>query len=453
MQGFYLCNYEQNYCIMLPRNTKIYADRWVIINLRGKKMVFKRNIRLRIEHALKAHSIVVLAGARKTGKTTLAKQLAEQKMYNYVNFADIRQVIAAQDDPVNFINKCEHPVVFDEIQRIPELFLAIKQDVERNPMTGRYVFTASADLQQSEAFNDLLAQIAQLVPIYPLSQGELSHSFDAFIDTVFGQELLVNLPCMPIARDQLFERMLIGGFPSVQEVQHEQRDGWINNYITSIIHSEITRMMHIEGVTTIPQLLFTLAKHVSLQMNGALKSRQTAIAVTTLNRYVELLKSLYIIYMQSSPSDEIISRVAKTPKLFMVDTGLLGWLLNLNTSNMHMHQELVGQQLHNFVFNELQKQMSWNTTPVKLYHMRTINGVMVDFVLERSDGTLVGIVVKNSTNITAKDIKGLVHLKEHAHATFHRGIVLYPGDESIPMGRHISTLPISALWSFSKDIK
>ncbi len=413
-------------------------------------MVFKRNIRFRLEAALKTYPIVIVSGARKTGKTTLAKQLAEQKMYDYVNFADIRNVIAAQDDPVSFINKCEQPVIFDEIQRVPELYLAIKQDVERNSMAGRYLFTASIDLNQNQTFNDLLAQHSHFLPIYPLSQGELSHNFDAFIDIVFGKDLLVNKSCVAYSRNQLFERVFMGGFPSVQEVQYEQRDGWFNNYITSIINNEITRMMHIEGSTTIPRLLFTLAKHASLQMNGALKSRQTAIAVTTLNRYIGLLKNLYILYAQSSLPDEVMSRVAKTAKLFMIDAGFLGWLLDLNISNMHMYKEYADQLLHNFVYNELQKQLSWNTTQVKLYHMRTINGVMVDFVLERSDGTLVGITVKNNNNVAAKDIKGLLQLKECADTPLHSGIVLYPGNESIPMGNHISVLPISALWSFGK---
>lgn len=412
-------------------------------------MVYNRNIRFRVDQAIKVYPIVALCGARKTGKTTFAKQLAEQKMYNYVNFADIRNVIAAQDNPVEFLNKCEKPVIFDEVQRVPELFVAIKQYIERHQMPGRYLLIVSIDLMQQRACMDLLAQYTHILPFYPLSQGELSHTFDTCVDALFSKKSLIDRSYVAHTCEELFTRMIMGGFPAVQDMADVQIYGWFNNYITSIIQNESSRIMHIEGISTIARLLLVLATYASDTANGAQMSRDMGIPISTLNRYVDMLNQLNIHYYQSALRE--IIRCAKSPKFYLVDTGLLAWLLKTSTDTIQNNDRYMQNMMHNFVFNELQKQISWNNTLVHLYHMRMVNGISVDFVLQRSDGVLVGVVIKNSTNITHKDLKGLLHLKEYAGNNFYRGIVLYPGEIALPLAPSICALPISALWHLSKD--
>jgi predicted AAA+ superfamily ATPase len=412
-------------------------------------MNYKRNIRFNLEKALKRSPVVLLTGARQTGKTTLMKELAQEKKYHYVSFDDMRYLLAAQNDPMGFIADIPKPVILDEIQRAPELFLAIKYDVDNNRIPGRYALTGSANPLLIPRLGDSLAGRMEILTMYPLSQGELLNRFDHFIDSIFQEDSITGIPSITCTQQELFHKILTGGYPLIQHVSWEDKEAWFNNYISAILQKDILELSQIEDATAIPRLLSILAAHAGSLLNVSEISRQSGITTTTLNRYLILLKTVFMIYLQQPWHSNLIRRVIKSPKAYLVDTGLLSWLLAINNEKIAQIPHK-GHLLENFVFNELQKQATWNKTRVQLYHFRTPAGIEVDMVLERPDGKIIGIEVKSNQNITPKDLKGLLYLKEHVKDKWHRGIVLYTGNESIPLGHKITALPISTLWSFAQ---
>lgn len=136
----------------------------------------------------------------------------------------------------------------------------------------------------------------------------------------------------------------------------------------------------------------------------------------------------------------------KSPKQYLVDIGLLSFLLGFDTQRILQHPTISGAILENFVQSELSKQISWSTQRVMQYHYRTYNGIKVDIILENAAGTLVGIEIKNSQTVSSSDIKGLVDLQESMGTNFHRGFILYTGSEVIPFGKNIFAIPVWYLW-------
>jgi predicted AAA+ superfamily ATPase len=139
-------------------------------------------------------------------------------------------------------------------------------------------------------------------------------------------------------------------------------------------------------------------------------------------------------------------RAVKTPRVYIPDTGLLGHLTGLSVARLAEEPAALGPLLESFVASELLKQTTWSSTHAELHHFRTHGGREVDLVLEADGGRLVGIEVKGSATVGPADTKGLEALRESAGKRFHRGVVLYTGRETLPFGRDLWALPVSALW-------
>lgn len=409
--------------------------------------IIERNIYKRLKKAITRSPVILLLGARQTGKTTLVKEISRQNGYQYISFDDVRFLDMALQDPMGFIASLSYPVIFDEVQRVPELFLAIKHDVDQNRHAGRYILTGSANPLLIPRLGDSLAERMEILTLYPFSQGELLHRTESFIDTIWHENSLMKIPCLPFSQEELYGQVIKGGFPVVQTASWEDSQVWFENYVTTVLRKDIFDLTHIEGIASIPRLLQILAGHTGSLVNISNMSQQSGIPLSTLKRYLVLLETLFVIFNQCAWHTNVIRKTIKAPKSYLIDTGLLAWLLSINAQKVRQHHYL-GNIVENFVLNELKKQETWNSTRVNFFHFRTSTRMEVDIILERSDGKIIGIEVKASSHVGPADAKGLLYLKEHAQKKWHRGIILYTGNSIIPVSDTIIALPISALWSF-----
>lgn len=412
-------------------------------------MLYARNIRFKLKTAIEDNPVTLVIGARQIGKTTLMKELAKEKGYHYVTFDDIDYLANARNNPKNFINEIPKPVIFDEIQRVPELFLPIKAESDSNRIPGQYVLTGSANPLLLPSMRDSMAGRMEILEMYPLSQGEINNSFDNFIDIIWQPESITALPCLNYSRKELFDVIITGGYPLVQMQPAKKRETWFKNYIKLILQKDILDLSQIENIESIPKLLRLIAGRAGSLVNTSELSRSLKIPATTIHRYMTFLETLFIVFNLESWSTNLTTRVIKSPKSYLVDSGLLAQLLGITAERALEEPEHMGSIMENFVVTELKKQASWSNTEVSLYYFRTTSGIEVDIVLERPDGKIIGIEVKTSSSVQPKDAKGLKHLRDSVGDKWHRGIILYTGTESIPIDTKITALPISALWSFT----
>ncbi|MBP6870022.1 ATP-binding protein [Candidatus Babeliales bacterium] len=409
--------------------------------MRQPKIII-RNIQLRLQQAIARSPIIFIKGPRQSGKTTLMQSL---QGYHFVSLDDFYFLDLALADPMRFIQQLPKPVIIDEVQRAPHLFLAIKHDIDRNRIPGRYVLTGSADPLLINHVGDSLAGRVEFLTLYPFSQGELQGIVDSFVDRVWTDESLLKLSCEKIETDDLHKRMIVGGYPTVQNIDQEARLYWFRDYVSTILRKDITDLSKIEKINDIPRLLSLCAGRAGSLVNTSELSRDSGLNNMTLSRYIALLEALFMVMMQPAWSTNLTKRLIKSPKTYLVDTGLLCWLRGITLENIATHEK--GHILENFVVNELMRQMSWNKSFASMYHFRSVTNEEVDIILERIDGKIVGIEVKSSSYISPKDLKGLQFLQESVPHLWHQGIILYGGQESFEVAPGIVVLPISALWA------
>lgn len=410
-------------------------------------MLFSRNIFPLLKEILANSPVVLLNGPRQSGKTTIMELISTDLEMNYVSFDDIRYLAAARQDPIGFLADMRKPVILDEVQRVPEILLPIKQDVDKHRIYGRYALTGSANPLLIPKLGDSLAGRMQILNLWPLSQGELTGIKESFIKDVFSTSFT---QISPIAQDkkEIIRKFLLGGYPEMQmEKTTRQRESWCSGYINTILQKDVQDLARIEGLAHLPKLLQLLATRCAGLMNVAQLSRDCAIPVTTIHRYLQLLQTLFLTIQLPAWSRNLGTRLIKSPKIYLVDTAILSYLLEADEERLLAHSQMTGNIMENFIVAELHKQASWSEKRCQLFHFRTANGVEVDIVLENSAGKIVGIEVKSSETVRSDDFSGLRYLQNLVGENFIRGIVVYLGDKQIPFGEGMIAIPISRIWS------
>lgn len=396
--------------------------------------------------SLRDMPVVLVNGARQTGKTTLVRMIASKGAgMRYVTLDDAATSAAAQTDPVGFVDGLGERVVFDEVQKVPELFPALKVAVDRRRKPGRFLLTGSADVLAMPALSESLAGRMEPLALWPLSQGEIAGGEEFFIGAMFAAR-----PARPIEgmsdRKDIIQRALRGGFPGVFRRSESRRRDWFDAYITTILQRDVRDLADIEHLSAMPRILSLMATRAGALLNVADLSRTSGVPNSTLQRYLALLEHTFLVRLIPAWSSNRSKRLIRTPKVALVDTALLAHLAGISSARLRREPSLAGPLLENFVALELWKQMGWSSIRAQLFHFRTHGGREVDLVLEADDGRVVGIEVKASATVDRRDFLGLETLREAAGSRFHRGVVLYTGTEVLPFGPGMSALPVSALW-------
>ncbi len=392
--------------------------------------------------------VVALHGARQTGKSTLAKAIADSlHPAAYFTLDDTPVLAAATDDPTSFIAGLAGPVVLDEIQRAPGLLLAIKASVDRDRQAGRFLLTGSAQLMALPHLADTLAGRIEVLTLHPFTQGEMAGLREEFIERAFSPGTSLSSGAGVMSSD-LRERIATGGYPeAVARTAAPRRAAWFRSYVATATERTVRDVAEITGLPDLRRLLAALAYRSGSLVNVADLSRTLGVPQTTLKRYLALLEIGFLVRRLPAWSANLTTRLVKTPKVYITDSGLLAHLLATDPRRMADEPTQFGQVLESFVVNEIDRQATWSDVPVRLLHYRTHVGREVDLVLEDDRGRIVGVEVKATASPVASDFNGLRSLADAAGERFHRGVLLCLSREPVSFGPRLQTLPISALWS------
>lgn len=408
----------------------------------------KRNMRHAVDTALKDTPVVLVNGARQTGKTTMVKNIAKERGATYVTLDDHPTLEAALNDPPAFIQGLGKLAVIDEVQNAPNIFRAIKASVDRDRKPGRFLLTGSANVLVLPKLGDSLAGRMEIIALHPFAQDELAGRKSGFIDRAFAAKPVSGTTTI-LERKQIAALVTAGGYPEVMKRKDvARRRAWYGAYVTSILQRDVRDISNITGLTDLPRLLQALAGRSSGLLNLADLSRTLDIPHSTLRRYMALLEATFLSTPLLAWSANRNKRLVKAPKLHLADSGFAAHLSGLDTANDVVSTPAFGPLLETFVVNELRKIAGWSKTPVKLYHYRTEGGREVDIVLEDARGRIVGIEVKAGMAVGSGDIAGLKDLKESAGDKWIRGILLHPGLGITPFAKDIHAVPMSALWEW-----
>ena len=390
--------------------------------------------------------VVLLNGARQTGKTTLAQALAAGSGAQYFTFDDFATLALAAGDPSGFIRNLTGPVVLDEIQKAPNLFPAIKLAVDKDRQPGRFLLTGSANVLTLPRLSESLAGRMEVIPLYPFSAGELAGAAEGFLARLFAGTIATSKRAS--AGGDIAARLTRGGYPEATQREAEDRRGaWFASYISTILQRDVRDLARVDALHTLPNLLKLLAARASGLLNLADVGRDAGLPHTTLTRYLALLETVFLVHRLPAWSHNLGQRLVKAPKLHLVDSGLACHLLGADARRLSEDRPLMGRLLESYVVGELRKQVSWADSRTALYFFRTATGLEVDVVLEQPDGSVAGIEVKASASVGASDFAALKTLRNQLGQLFRAGVVLYLGDQVVPFGDKLWLVPLPALWA------
>lgn len=404
-----------------------------------------RHILPRLTEALADTPVVLIHGPRQSGKTTLARSVGDAAGYAYLSFDDDVLRGSAQTDPVGFVARLPDKVVLDEVQRVPGLFTSLKAAVDRDRRPGRFILTGSANVLLVPKLADSLAGRMEILRLYPLAQAELAGEQPGFLDVLFDARF-EPAPYKLLGRE-LAERIVAGGYPAaLSRSTAKRRTAWYRDYIDTLVQRDVRDLARISALDALPRLLKLAAGQTARLINVADLSAPFHLSRPTVRDYVTLLERVFLLDELPSWHSNRLSRLIKTPKLHLGDTGLACALLGTDVDALWKDRALLGQLVETFVYQELRRQASWAEETVGFHHFRNKDGVEVDIVLERSNQQIAGVEIKAASTVTAADFRGLRKLQEAVGEGFSAGVVLYDGEVVAPFGNRLFAVPIRALW-------
>ena len=406
--------------------------------------IYPRYIQPRIVEALADTPVVMLSGPRQAGKTTLVRQFAGESR-KFITLDDELALLAARQDPVGFIRSLDCAVI-DEVQRAPALFLAIKKSVDEDRRPGRFLLTGSANLMALPTVADSLAGRLEILTMLPLAGCEMQSSSGKWLDSVFDGR--VPKTSRPEVGSKLVEKVLRGGYPdAISRATPRRRTAWAKQYIDALIQRDVREIANIDKLDQLPKLLKSLAQMSGQLCNFTQLGGQVGLDSKTANKYLAVFEQMYLLRRVEPWSNNRLNRIIKTPKIQFIDSGLLSMLLDLNEASAARERSLFGRVLECYVYSELLKLATWAERNYALHTYRDKDQVEVDFVIEDQAGQIVGVEVKAAASISASDLVGLKKLAVLAGKQFIAGIVLYDGNDTLPIGEGLWAVPISTLWN------
>jgi len=384
---------------------------------------------------------VLINGPRQSGKTTLARQCGADRPY--ISLDDATQLAAARNDPVGFVRRIDHAVI-DEIQRAPELLLALKLSIDNDRRPGRFLLTGSANVMSLPTIADSLAGRIEVHTLLPLSNAEIAGRPSDFLERAQAQAWPSRIPgSLPGIGDALVAHVLAGGYPEMRSrTTARRRQAWAQSYLTTLVERDIQDVARIDEAARIPQLMAILAMMSGQLLNLSQVGGQLGLNVHTAEKYITILEKLFLVRRLPSWRRNELTRLVKTPKIHFLDAGLHAALVRVSPELLDADRGRFGSILESWVHGELLKIISLTPQPWFLSHYRDKDQVEVDFVLESPLRAILGIEVKAAATVTSADFKGLRRLRDQCGKAFVSGIVLYDGVEALPFGEGLWAVPL-----------
>lgn len=408
-----------------------------------------RNLLPRVEEALIDTRIVVVQGARQVGKSTLAAEITRRRGGRLVTLDDDVTRTAAATDPHSFVRQFPDGLLtIDEVQRVPELVLALKATVDANHRPGQYLLTGSANLLQLPATEDSLAGRAESLELFGFSQGELEGVTETFVDRLFAGDLFLGHES-ELARHDYLARACTGSYPeAVSRKSARRRNAWLDNYVDRIVKRDAMDVSNLQRIADLPRLIQLLAARSASELNLSSLAADAEIPVRTLPPYLDLLETLYLVDRIPAWSTNLSKRVVDRPKIVLLDSGLAARLVNVSPTGAgpNANPNAAGAIIETFVISELRRQFGWSEQTPRMFHYRDRDGAEVDLILETADGRIAAIEIKSAATLRGKDTRWITKIRDKVGARFAAGLILHTGPQALPFGDRLAAVPIDVLW-------
>ena len=410
--------------------------------------VFRRHAHEPLLTALSDTRVVVLLGARQVGKSTLARTVAAEVAGMDIASLDDRTLRAAANaDPKGFLASRRRPVLIDEIQRAPDLLLEIKDVVDHDQRPGQFLLTGSANILTAPKIREALTGRAEYLTLWPLSQAEIAGSELNFVDALLAGEP-PRVAGAPVGRDAFVEIVARGGYPEARLKEPARRRTWYRDYIRSLVERDLRDISDASKLEQIPRLLRLIASQAANLFVPSGIGGKMKLDKETVTAYTRLLETIYVAQRVQAWTPGIGRREIQHEKIYVVDSGLMAYLLGANEQRIRTDDQITGKILENFVAMEIARLTEASESQPRQYHYRQQGGRdKIDIVLEAPSSEIAAVEVKAAATVDPSDYRALAKLRDARGSSFIAGVVFYTGPTTLVLTDRIWAVPISGLWT------
>jgi predicted AAA+ superfamily ATPase len=399
----------------------------------------RRTLEAVVRRAAREFPAVVVTGPRQSGKTTLLRRLFPRWRHVSLEPPDVRA--AAAVDPRGFVDAYPPPVVFDEVQYVPDLLPYVKERIDaRRDLAGQYALTGSQHLLLVERVTESLAGRAAILRLFPLSEREIAAEPAASLPWEPGRHRRSVYRSGPV----LWSQLVRGSFPEI--VANPRRDAalWQASYVQTYLERDVRTLRQIGDLTQFQAFLRLLAIRSASLLDLSDLSRDLGIAPNTVKAWLSVLEATHQVMIVRPYFANIGKRLVKMPKVYFTDTGLLCWLSGVRDPEHAAAGPMGGTLFETAVFGELLKALVHRGQEPRISFWRTSAGVEVDFIVETREG-LVPIEAKSAATPNPRMAAGIQSFRHDLGEAARPGFVVHPGTVSLPLGQGCTALPFGAL--------
>lgn len=357
---------------------------------------------------------LAIVGPRQSGKSTLAKKIFPAKPYVSLENPDIR--LWATEDPRGFLNNYPNGAVIDEVQRVPALFSYLQQILDETKKRSLFVLTGSNNFLLQASITQSLAGRIGYIDLLPLTFAEIQQ---------FGK-----------TEYNIFQLMLKGSYPEVYDKKLKPQL-WYSAYIRTYVERDIKQLRNIENSIVFNKFLKLCAGRTGQMLNVASLSNECGIDVKTVNAWLSILQSSYIIHLLPPHYNSFNKRIVKSPKLYFIDTGLACHLLGIKNENELSLSHFKGALFENFIIMELLKQKHNNGSDTELYYWRDNKGVEIDVLMDKGK-KLIPVEIKAADTFQPEYLKSI--MQWNGFSNNQGGLLFYGGEISFTTASKVKVM-------------
>ena len=379
-----------------------------------------RNLESSLKKYLKVFPAVGLTGPRQSGKSTMLKTILASS-YEYVTFDDYEMVRSFQDDPKGFFNKYSDRVVFDEVQKVPDLFHYIKLQIDNDRRRyGKYILTGSSQFVFMKSITESLAGRIGLLTLLPFQRNEIP---------VSSQDRSTYYWCYP---EQVVNKF-------------KENISWYSAYIETYLSRDVRDLSNIGQLREFRRCLFLLATRTSQILDLSTLAHDLGVAVNTVKKWISVLEASYIIFLLPPFYNNLGKRIVKSPKVYFFDTGLVSFLTGIKDEDTFIKSPIYGAIYENYIVAEIYKNIIHSRSDNELFYYRTSNGVEVDLIIDQKTSKEF-LEIKASKKYQPDMVESIIKIKKK----YEKGILIYRGKDFNPE-QNLFCKNASQYLRFSKD--
>lgn len=399
-----------------------------------------RNLEKVVLEVTKEYPVVLVTGPRQVGKTTMLQKLMEGTDRNYVSLDDLNERNLAKTDPEMFLQLHKPPILIDEVQYAPELFVYIKIHVDKYHNAGDFWLTGSQVFKRMSGIQESLAGRVAVLSLTSLSQAEICggemQPFTLDIEKLSARRKERTAADTGVIFDWIFR----GSMPAIVSEKNSNSQIFYSSYLTTYIERDVREVSDAIDSLTFLHFITAVAARCGQILNIAEIARDADINQKQAKNWLGVLETLGLIFYLHPYSNSMLKRLVKTPKLYFYDTGLVCYLTKWSSAETLQSGAMNGAILENYVVAEIRKTYLNCGKDPYMYYYRDKDAREIDIILEH-DGVLNPIEIKKSANPGSELIK-VFKLLDKSSAKRSKGAVVCMKPELSAIDRENYIIPV-----------